>query len=358
MRGGVVVVLLGVCGAPWIAESTTLLPAGCDLNGDGKVDLIAIGADAIRLQLLDADVPVGPTGWVSTAGGAFMYAGCGDADGDGKDDLVFDSIGAGLTRVVLMDGTHPTGTTWLISNRAGHYPVAAIVDLNGDGRDDLVQQGDGGVRVNLLGPNGIGPGSYPSSSPDFRVAVAADVDGDGGANIVYESATHIRIDTTPRTYYPRPADSVLAGAGDFDNDGKADLVFTPSGALIWRMDGGVVTGVGTAGGAAFPIAFVADLQSDGRADLVGVNDVETVIRFDLMEGATTPGSTGWVANGAGIYHPRQLIDSSGAGHPSLVLEGPAFFAFQRFPIGVPGTRTYLGNGGGAFALPDDRLPLP
>jgi hypothetical protein len=173
----------------------------------------------------------------------------GDVNGDGRDDLVIDMTVAGAGHGVFVRYQRPDGTLGPLVDtgwrRAGlhcHGGAPLIGDLNGDGRLDV-----------------------------------ALLDGDCGVQVLRQSADGQRLDALPR----------LAGTGsirllDFNGDGRLDLVGMrledatalqlwlqdASGNLVAQAD--VVTGSVDRLGASFELA---DLDGDGRADLITVERV-------------------------------------------------------------------------------------
>jgi Bacterial Ig-like domain (group 3)/FG-GAP-like repeat len=231
-----------------------------DLNGDGKPDMAVINC-----------APAGSTGCPGNGGTVGVLLGKGDGtflpvqlynkaaswfsepivaadlDGDGKMDLLVGNacmrtegscVGDGSVGVFLGkgDGTFQPEVTY----DSGGYDAASIVlaDVNGDGKQDLVLD-NGGVGV-MLG-NGDGTyqpvQTYPIVSASGAVAVT-DVNGDGYADLIETNGTGGSV-------------SVFLGLGD-GTFGPA-IVFPTS-----------------SGGFTAPVT-IADLNGDGRPDLVAVN---------------------------------------------------------------------------------------
>ncbi len=144
-------------GGAWILHS-----AG-DLNNDGIDDLIDVAdrpVSAHRIRIFDSTGIVYPieTGFVPTAGGAFVFRAVGDFNGDGNDDLGYD--GASSFRIVPMIGISQ-GTSLYPSNGGGAFTLHRIADTNADGRADLISTNAAGdVRIQLSTEGGTitGPG--------------------------------------------------------------------------------------------------------------------------------------------------------------------------------------------------------
>ena len=162
-----------------------LVPAFVDLNGDGKLDLVAQTRTAAPIQIPgDANVEVllnhgdgsfgnpipvtvpDPPG----NGGANSAYGTasGDVNGDGKQDLILtlaDNVGD-LYAITLLgngDGTFQDPLYLTLETEPDYYfpaPAMAILDLNLDGKLDVVF-GNGQVAL------GNGDGTFVLSSPLF-----------------------------------------------------------------------------------------------------------------------------------------------------------------------------------------------
>jgi FG-GAP-like repeat/FG-GAP repeat len=237
-----------------------------DFNGDGRTDV------AVATTYIDAGPP--HAGYVEvylqTAAGSFdapvRYAvgpdpwglSVADVDGDGRPDLVVASpstvapqIGvindSGGVAVLRQDPAKPgrfLASQWLRSGGAAEDVAAA--DLDGDGRADLVVAD--GVTVNsralVLTQNPAAPGQFlaprglPTGSASGSQDVAvADVNGDGLADIVLGASNSVVV------LYQRAggfAPPVLLAAGlkalgvaadDLDGDGLTDIVVASVGTL-------------------------------------------------------------------------------------------------------------------------------
>jgi hypothetical protein len=244
-----------------------------DLNGDGKLDLAVAttgagcgsgcpeGLVAILLGKGDGTFKKAKTyktggydaiGWVTIA----------DVNGDKKPDLVVANYCAtecgyppmeGSVGVLLGkgDGTFKAVKTYL-SGEAGAISVA-VADLNNDGKPDIL--------VANCGPEACGPGS-----PGGNVGVLI---GKGNGTfkpvVTYAAANS-------------PFDVVAA---DVNGDGKLDIVVSNWGTPNAGSNDGAVTilvgkGNGTfqpaqtfpSGGAESPSVAVADVNKDGRPDIV------------------------------------------------------------------------------------------
>ena len=149
------------------ASGTRVLDAG-DVDGDGRVDLVVANTGQNRAAILAGDGAGGfaPARLVGTGARprALQFA---DMDGDG-----------GLNIVTASDGT--IRNLWVLTNRGGgDFAGIAHVSIGGEARSLRIADGFAPARL-------VGTGARP------RALQFADMDGDGGLNIVTASDGTIR----------------------------------------------------------------------------------------------------------------------------------------------------------------------
>jgi len=176
-----------------------------------------------------------------------------DVNKDGKPDLIVANSGTGVGGIVGVllgngDGTFQTAVTYAVHSGVD---AVAVADLNGDGWPDLVvgiSDGAGVTSLSVLLNKGDGTFEaavgYPAGIDISSVAIA-DVDGDGIQDV-------IALDQADKTF-THSAIAVLLGTG--------------GGSL-----GAAVTYELTNGGTNALSLAVADLNGDGKPDLVVTDD--------------------------------------------------------------------------------------
>jgi hypothetical protein len=204
-----------------------------DVNGDGKLDLLATSVNG-RLYVASSR----GNGSFATAQTYFLNAGyvagslqlaVGDFNADGKPDVAVTVPNQGLIGVLLNsgNGTFGTAQTWSV----GASPTAvAVGDVNGDGQLDIITANANGT-VSVLGGQGNGTfataQNYAISGPANSVALG-DFNQDGHLDIATTGGTEMDVllnngSGSFATYQKvGPAGSGVVAA-DFNSDGYPDL---------------------------------------------------------------------------------------------------------------------------------------
>ena len=219
-----------------------------DLNGDGKDDVLLRHEDGrwYYYPMNGRRHIVSQRGYADlTRNRAWQFAGIGDLNGDGKDDVLLRHEDGRWWYYPMNGRRHITterGQAGLTASLAWQF--AGIGDFNGDGRDDVLLRHEDGRW--------------------FYYAM------DGRRPIISERGV---------TDLTRNLAWQLAGIGDLNGDGKDDVLLRNEDSRWWYypMDGRrhIVSGRGYADltrNRAWQLAGIGDLNGDGRDDVLLRNE--------------------------------------------------------------------------------------
>src|SRR5271157_2360321 len=319
-----------------------------DFNGDGKLDVAVLGGEGngggASILLGNGDGTFGPTTSTPScncSGEFYSWLDSASFRANGVFDLLIlanDGVQAGPPpRVIVQygngDGTFG-GESQIYAASSGDpyfYPMgAAIGDVNGDGRPDIVvlssQDGTLDDRVYVFVNDGSGGFGAPN------IIDLGSITGNGNDRAV--------------------------AIGDFNGDGKPDLVVhtvDPSNIEhIWFLaghgDGTFATPVdrGSYGDATQGIVryFAADMNGDGRLDLVGLGFGHGVF-VSLGNGDGTFQASHEYTADQGYLTDMAVADFDGDGKPDVAVVGRCCGG----PTGPQGLAVLRNNGDGTLAAP-------
>ena len=154
-------------------------------------------------------------------------------------------------------------------------------------------------------------GAGPQVSSAWTLKTAADFNGDGKADMLWQNNTTgvaqvwIMNGNSLQSYYdlnPGSAAWKVAGAGDFDGDGKGDVLWRHDNgqAAMWFATGSGLVGAGPQVSAAWSLKNTGDFNGDTKSDLVWQNDSTGVAQVWVMNGNSlqsyydlNPASSSW-----------------------------------------------------------------
>ena len=348
---GRVNVLLGNGDGTFLDKGTGFYPTAgvharlalADVNGDGKLDMLASGCaykdcstGVVTVRTGNGDDSFAGANVFGTGGMFPSSPAVADFNGDGKLDLVVANCGNGCqtgtgTVGVLLgngDATFQTAVTYGTGGIGANQVIVA--DVNGDGKPDLIVPNSCASSANCpLGPGSVGvllgkgdgtfqPAVAYGSGGDYAFSVAvADVNGDGKLDVLVANAyanpccpagpLGVLLGNGDGTFQPVMLGPAL-GPGqlelsDVNGDGKLDIVTAGTSSdfamvLLGNGDGTFQAPVfyGTGGHGAEGIA-VADVNGDGRPDVMVTN-----LCFNSNPNCTH-GSVGVLLNNAGPHSP-------------------------------------------------------
>ncbi|PVM93996.1 FG-GAP-like repeat-containing protein [Caulobacter endophyticus] len=294
-----------------------------DVNGDGRKDMVAVGNEAVYVALANADgtfatTIVGAiqfTAGQSWANNNLTPRAVADVNGDGRADMIGFASDAVYVALGQANGTFGAvfkaidGYGVTVGGWTNQDAVPRLVgDVNGDGRADIVGFAYGSVQVALGQANGTFAAPFEATQEFVYAAtwgsmnvvprVLADVNGDGRADIV-----------------------------GFASDGVIVALAQPGGTFapgVWATVAfGVHAGSWTSQ-EAYP-RFVADVNGDGRADVVGFGIAAVYIALGQANGtfgAMTSHTSSFIeAWGGQAARPRLVGDTNGDGRADLLAVG-------------------------------------
>jgi len=221
-----------------------------DIDGDGQAEIVTGagtgGGPHIRVFKEDGREIANFFPFHASYRGGIEVA-TGDIDGDGRDEIAVSQASGGQAwiKVYRVDQTRTVVGEWNAFGSVESGADIAMGDVDGDGQDEVIvgAGAGGGPHIRVYEGNGqLKPLSFFAFHPAYRGGLsvaAADVDGDGKAEIGVAQAGHEEAWTKVyrfnnqhtvigewRTYGHIPVGANIA-MGDVDDDGKAELVAGP-----------------------------------------------------------------------------------------------------------------------------------
>jgi len=282
-------------------------PAVADLDGDGSPEVVASN-NSHQIFVFRADGTTLP-GWPKNVGGVFTSLAVDDINGDGQKEIVAAVDG----RLVALSAQGNYLPGFPVHPGAFLLPPA-IADLDGDGQKEIVGAGDTGpTKLFVFNSNGTVRAGWPrlvnptlaSNLLSPSQPVLGDLDRDGDIEIVMGSADGkvyaFQHDGADLPGWPSATKAARVNApaiGDIDGDGSPEVV-AGNNTLVennvkvnyifaWRADGTPVPGwpvkydrTISFSSFGFGAPALADLDGDGRADVIAASDANFEQPFAL-----------------------------------------------------------------------------
>jgi hypothetical protein len=296
--------------------------AVADLDGDGKLDIIALNADSKVISILRN---ISSPGIITTnsfaaevdlpGGNDMRGLAVQDLNGDGKPEIV---TGNSSDNTISIFQNRSTIGNIAFAPRvdlpAGDGPEGvAIGDLDGDGKPDLAVANNNSGTISVFRNMGVG-GDITTNSFAPRVdflglaslgyIAIGDLDGDGKLDMVaaggsgsqaisvYRNTATVGSITTnsfaPRVDFAAPGWANSVALGDLDGDGKLDVALVSQLSSVFSIFKNVsVPGSFSADSFAARVDFdsgwnpngvvIGDLDGDGRPDIIFCNTYDGTI---------------------------------------------------------------------------------
>lgn len=285
-----------------------------DVNGDGKLDIVTggFGDQTARVYIGQGDGTFVLTSQATFPIDRFVGLDVADVTGDGKPDIIQAGNNGYSVAAGNGDGTFQAPVLTPTSAALDHVVAA---DVNGDGRRDIVTTQPNTNQVTVTAGGGaFASVSLPVGTSPFSLAVA-DIDGDGAAdivvgtnngNVVTDDNLVVLLGHGDGTF-SAPITTVLGRAtraiavGDLNGDGYLDVVTANGGydinfnytatVLLGRGDGTFASGATLVTGSDPDSVALADIDGDGKLDVVVANFSDGSTSLFLNTTAVTPVTT-------------------------------------------------------------------
>ena len=383
------------------------MPVITDIDGDGKPDVVTLGGGATSIISVFRNTATAGSLSLSSLATTDTFPVdnnavklvVGDIDGDGKPDIIGVSYAPTNTVSILRNTSTPGSVSFapLLTLSLGdlnHCEDLALGDLDGDGRLDIVVPSDGtlfGVFQNESTPGTLAFAAISEIElPTYLAGLAiGDIDGDGKADLVIPANGYDAVTVWHNIYY---GGAITAGSfdapvnfstdygpefvciADFDGDGKLDLaVQTDLGTtsvLRNTSSTGSISSSSFAPQVSLPTSCyspfmreieIADVDGDGKPDIVNGNAGLAVFRNSATSGSITSGSFARqeITYGAdGTYYAWGMAvgDLDGDGKPDIAVGGNdgALTLFRNDPLGpapvITSVNPVVANTGAAVTI--------
>ncbi len=305
------------------SSSNVQAVALADLDHDGKLDLVSASINGQLVASQNNGAPFDgawPQHTLGTADNIYALA-VDDLDNDGYDDIIVGqrSASGGNQLVVYRNDGTPFDGAWsstVVGTVAQRVNAVAVADLNNDGQPDIISghctkrdyhsqaecpvvawHNAGNPFGGAWTPNNVTVISYTVNS-----VAAGDLDNDGLTDIVvgtdkdYNWRTPVWPDTTgwPDVYQVRAyrnSGTPFNGTWVETNVGRDDAVVSrqQGGHRFWGAD-------------AYSVA-VADLDGDGRLDIISTDGVEADYQVKVWKNDGTPFDGLWWGTAVWVQSP-------------------------------------------------------
>jgi hypothetical protein len=189
------------------------------------------------------------------------------------------------------------------------YNPAALIDFDSDGMSDVVWQSKttGALALWTLRGNFVTSTQWLSAQapgPSWKVVGSGDLNGDGFADLVWQNTAdgtvaawlmHGTLLLAGAVLNPSPIATAwkIRGVADVNGDGRADIIWQHDDGwlAIWMMNGFNATSttllsIPRITDPTWVIAGAGDVNGDGKADLLWQNQADGMLGVWMLDGAT------------------------------------------------------------------------
>lgn len=343
--------------------STGTVPQGVcigDIDGDGKPDVVTADSSAGTISVLQntaSSGSVSPTSLASkvdfAAGSSTQDVVLADLDGDGKIDVVASNAGSNTVSVfrnVSSGGSIGAGTlSARIDFATGSQPHGvAVADIDGDGKPEIITADRGGNSISVLRntssvgvlsfnskvdnptgstPNGVAVGDFNS---DGKPDIATANEGGNSISVFQNNSSAGALSLASKVDFATASTTKSVAVADVDGDGALDIAATNAGGSSVSVlrnagVGGSISISSFASKVDFPLGSqphglqLSDLDGDGRIDLVTANYGASTM--SVLQNTSSSGSVafnGAVDFGTGLgVENIAIADLDGDGKPDV-----------------------------------------
>lgn len=284
-----------------------------DFDGDGKPDILNFRASnhvsVFRNTCSIGNISFGYSDIVLPLNGGGPKT--GDFDGDGKLDI---AVMYPNNQVTIFLNTSTTGVIsfgiaknyYVTYNQINDFQVN---DLDGDGKDDIIVGCMDNILSILRNTSSFGNISFAQKIDlvtDYSANSIAigDINNDGKPEIallykttgiiaIFKNTSSVgTISFAPKLNFNTLADSYTVSIGDMDGDGKPDLVYDSYNnhvsvlknySTISNISFATLTGVNYITAGAVWGSLIADIDGDGKLDIITASGVVSVLRNTLTQ---------------------------------------------------------------------------
>ncbi len=269
---------------------STSAPLGSSMSGDAKAEIISVDADGVVRAFLNTDGAYASGSQDIGSGWTAARTWFADLNADGRTEIIGMDADGTIRAFPNINGMNgfPFGAG-VVVGKATSTDASRLrfADFDGDGRADRVSlDSDGRVRVyrNLYGINGSGQSSAFSAAPVI-------------AKVTSLAPDKIRF-------------------ADIDGDHRAEFITVNSDGIVWAyrnlsgLDYGMYDGYQEIGmGWTSDRTWFADIDGNGRAEIVTVHPDETVWSFPNVNGLNGFPFGDGVQIGSGWAEPARIFFS-------------------------------------------------